>query len=63
MIRLELTPDEAATLRDVLADYASDLSMEIAGTDRKDFRDRLKDKKVVLWSVVERLDVGITARA
>jgi uncharacterized protein YlxP (DUF503 family) len=56
MIRLELTHEEAEVLRDVLAEATSDLGMEIAGTDLLDFRDRLKRKRDVLRSVLERLD-------
>ena len=57
MLRLQLTEAEAATLRDVLSEYTSDLGMEISGTDLKDFRDRLKRKRTVLNSIVERLEV------
>jgi hypothetical protein len=63
MLRLQLTEAEAATLRDVLSEYTSDLGMEISGTDLKDFRDRLKRKRTVLNSIVERLEVEVDARA
>jgi hypothetical protein len=57
MLRLQLTETEAATLRDVLSEYTSDLGMEIAGTDLKDFRDRLKRKRAVLHAIADRLAV------
>lgn len=63
MLRLQLTEAEAATLRDVLSEYTSDLGMEISGTDLKDFRDRLKRKRTVLNSIVERLEVEENAHA
>jgi uncharacterized protein YlxP (DUF503 family) len=36
--------------------------MEIAGTDLKEFRDRLKRKRALLNSIVERLEVEASAR-
>jgi len=61
MIRLQLNHAEVDTLRDVLAEAVSDLGMEIADTDLKDFRDRLKRKKALLMSLIERLEVGASA--
>lgn len=58
MVHLELTPDEAETLSEALESYLSDLRMEIADTDRQDFREMLKAKKMVLVKVVEALAQG-----
>jgi hypothetical protein len=58
MIRIELTESEAATLQDVLDSYLSDLRMEIADTDRMDFREELKKRKTVLEDVLGRLAAG-----
>ncbi|MDW7712337.1 MAG: hypothetical protein SCH98_17865 [Deferrisomatales bacterium] len=58
MIRVELTESEAATLQDVLDSYLSDLRMEIADTDRMDFREELKGRKKVLEDVLGRLAAG-----
>lgn len=55
MIELNLTPDEVETLRQVLDSYLSDLRMEIADTDRQDFREMLKERKGVLMKVLEGL--------
>ncbi len=58
MVQLELTPDEAETLSEVLESYLSDLRMEIADTDRQDFREMLKARKGVLIKVIEALGQG-----
>jgi len=41
MVRLELTADEAHTLKILLRDYLPDLRREVARTDDHDFRHRL----------------------
>ena len=56
MIELDLEDAERIILRDVLASYLSDLRMEIADTDRKDFRDMLKDRKAVIEKVLNSID-------
>jgi LPS O-antigen subunit length determinant protein (WzzB/FepE family) len=58
MIRIELTDAEAKTLQDVLDSYLSDLRMEIADTDSRDFRENLKARKKVLEDVIGRLQGG-----
>ncbi len=58
MVRLELTEDQAETLREVLDHVLSDLRMEIADTDRKAFRDHLKMRKAHLLGVAEALDAA-----
>jgi hypothetical protein len=39
----------------VLKSYLSDLRMEIADTDRQDFRDMLKERKAVIGKVLTTL--------
>jgi len=56
MATLTLTDDEAATLKEVLEIYLSDLRMEISDTDRKDFRDGLKRTKELLTRLVGQLE-------
>ena len=53
MLRLELTSEQAELLREVLDHALSDLRMEIADTDRLDFRRHLKEQKQVLVEVLE----------
>jgi hypothetical protein len=58
MVQITLTLEEAATLREVLASYVSELRMEIANTDSMDFRENLKQKKEVLNRVIGQLGAG-----
>lgn len=55
MVNIELTEEEAAILKEALQSYLSDLRMEIADTDRMEFRDGLKARKMALMRVVETL--------
>lgn len=55
MLRLELTEEEAAVLRETLMSCVMDLRMEIANTDRLDFREALKRNKQTLHAIAERL--------
>jgi hypothetical protein len=48
MIQLDLTVKEREILIEVLESDFSDLRMEIANTDRQDFRDMLKTRKAVV---------------
>jgi hypothetical protein len=60
MPQLDLTPEEVEILRHVLTNDLSDLRMEIADTDRLDFRDRLKQRKAVLAKVLDALGAPVT---
>lgn len=55
MTQITLTPTERETLAGVLESVLSDLRMEIAATDRQEFRDRLKGKRDVLNAILDRL--------
>lgn len=55
MLTLDLSPAEQAVLRAALEEAASDLATEISGTDSKDFRDDLKDRREVLQKVIAAL--------
>ena len=55
MIHLELTKEEKEILIDILENNLSDLRMEIADTDKMDFREMLKKQKDVLKKVLETL--------
>lgn len=55
-MQLNLTPEEAEMLNEVLKSYLSDLRMEIADTDSGFFRQGLKDKEVFLKRVIEDLE-------
>ncbi|HVP39879.1 MAG TPA: hypothetical protein VMS93_11925 [Candidatus Saccharimonadales bacterium] len=55
MIHLEMTPGEAAMLADVLSIYLAELRAEIAHTDAREFRHSLKEREVLVRSMIERL--------
>lgn len=55
MRSLELSSEEAYVLRDTLQSYLSDLRMELADTDRQDFREQLKHKKQILERIEKAL--------
>ena len=56
MVTLDLDPDERQILKEVLESYLSDLRMEIADTDRMDFREMLKERKEVILKAVRSLE-------
>jgi hypothetical protein len=58
MLNLELSDSEQALLRDVLENAVSEMGTEISGTDSKDFRDDLKDRREVLLKVIAALGGG-----
>ncbi|HET6720582.1 MAG TPA: hypothetical protein VFH22_13085 [Rhodocyclaceae bacterium] len=55
MVVLELSRDEADMLATMLTADLSDLRMEIAGTDKKEWRDGLKLREVFLNQLLGRL--------
>lgn len=55
MAQIEVAPEEIEMLEDVLQSYLSDLRMEIADTDLKDFRDGLKLKEEFIKSFLKQL--------
>ena len=55
MPTLTLTTLEANLLEELLKSDLSDLRMEVAGTDLKDMRDKLKEKEAIIARLIERL--------
>ncbi len=60
---LLLRPDEAERLRRILADYLSDLRMEIADTERYEWREGLKQDELFIKEILNRLEKGGVAAA
>jgi hypothetical protein len=60
MVRLELSNDDAEKLRVLCQQNLSDLRMEIAGTDRVDFREELKLDKAFLEGLIARLATPVS---
>ncbi len=58
MVQLDLNKDEIDIMLQVLDSYLSDLRMEIADTDRMEFRDMLKHRKGVITKVIEALSAA-----
>jgi hypothetical protein len=54
-VSLDLSAEEADGLRDALAEYLSDLSVEISGTESQEFRDRLKRRQELIRRVMRSL--------
>ena len=55
MARIELTDNEAETLKEILGSYLSDLRAEIADTDRLEMREALKEKEAFLNKLINEL--------
>ena len=58
MVQITLSDEEAGSLRSVLENYLSDLRMEIADTERMEFRDGLKRQEAFLNGLLARLPAG-----
>jgi len=55
MIQLDLSNEERLVLLEMLETDLSDLRMEIADTDRQEFREMLKGRKAILAKTIELL--------
>ena len=51
-MQINLTAEEAEMLNEVLTGYLSDLRMEIADTDRMEFREGLKKMEVFIKKLI-----------
>ena len=56
MAQIELTQNESDMLRGILQKSLSEISLEIAFSDRKDFREFLKKRKEFMEGFVQRLE-------
>jgi hypothetical protein len=55
MTRLDLTEQETLALIEILESSLSDLIIETAATDNREFREMLKEKKKFIRELLERL--------
>lgn len=55
VIQISLTNADAGMLREMLEDYLSDLRMEVAGTDSRDWREALKRREALLKRLLDEL--------
>lgn len=58
MLQLKLTDEQAVALHDALDHILSDLSVEIADTDRKGYRDELKAKRELLKEIADMVNMS-----
>jgi hypothetical protein len=56
MIQLTLTEEEQKLLMEILENDKSDLRMEIAGTDRLEYRNMLKNREVLMKNIQQKLE-------
>lgn len=56
MSSLELNHEQQGILKEYLQRVLSDLSVEIAGTDRQQYREEIKAERRLLQEIVEQLD-------
>ncbi len=55
MAQITLNNDETLKLKAILESYLSDLRMEVADTDRREYREELKAEEVFLKDLIGRL--------
>ena len=60
MVKIELTHENTEMLREILSSHFSELRMEIACTDRKEFRDFLRKRGEFLENFIQGLDRELT---
>lgn len=58
MATIKITHEEAAMMREILQSYLSDLRLEIADTEKKRFRDVLKNQELFVKEFLARLEAA-----
>ena len=56
MAEMKIAREEVDLLKNVIDYYLSELGVEIRHSDKRDFREKLKDKKTILLELRSRLD-------
>jgi hypothetical protein len=59
MISFEMTRDEAITVQNVIERYLYHLQVEITHTDKREFRNALKEREKFLTEIIDRLKTKI----
>jgi hypothetical protein len=60
MINFEMTKDEANVVQNVIERYLYHLQVEIMHTDKREFRDALKQREKFLKEIIDRMKSKIT---
>ena len=63
MIQLMITEEERELLMDILENDISDLRMEIADTDRRGYREMLKNREILMKNIQQKLDQATAEKA
>jgi len=63
MIQLMITEEERELLMDILENDISDLRMEIADTDRRGYREMLKNREALMKNIQQKLDQALAEKA
>lgn len=58
MVKLDLSTEDARVLAEILASVMSDMRMEIADTEKMEWRDELKRRKMLLERLITELETG-----
>jgi len=58
MTTINLNQEQHGILQEILTSYLSDLSMEVGGTDKYEYREQLKHKEAILKEILAMLDSG-----
>ena len=61
MPQIELTPQEAEMLRDILVRYLPELRRELADTEKKEFRQYLQGMEAFMNDFIQRLQQKFAA--
>ena len=59
MITFEMTKDEANIVQNVIERYLYHLQVEIMHTDKRDFREALKQREKFLKDIIDRMNTKI----
>jgi hypothetical protein len=63
MIQLKITEEERELLIEILENDISDLRMEIADTDRREYRDMLKNREAMMKKFQQKLEQSSAKKA
>ena len=63
MIQLKITEEERELLIEILENDISDLRMEIADTDRREYRDMLKNREAMMKKIQQKLEQSSAKKA
>jgi len=63
MVQLKITEEEREPLMEILENDISDLRMEIADTDRREYREMLKNREVLMKKIQQKLEQAPAEKA